>query len=139
MKPNAIMQIVTPAMLGASLLVAPSLALASAASSLNDARLDAVTAGTNVHLSTGMPGQPSQTIGVTVPAVTPGNAANARGSAFNSTTPGNAPQHYAGSNMGNPAGNQPHSSSFNGVVSNPKAVAQYDVAGFQQYQNHVVK
>jgi hypothetical protein len=139
MKHNAMHRLVTPIVLGSSLLITPSLALASATPRLDDAQLDALTAGTNVHLSTGMPGQPSQTIGVTVPAVTPGNAANSPGSPFNSTTPGNAPQHYAGSNMGNPAGNQPHSSSFNGVVSNPKAVAQYDVAGFQQYQNHVVK
>jgi hypothetical protein len=132
--------LITPMVLGASLLVAPSLALASAASMLDDAQLDAVTAGTNVHLFTGTTGQPSQTISTmapnsgTTPDVRPGNAANAGGSAFNPN--GNADTRYAGSNTGNPAGNQPHSS---GIDANPKSVAQYDVAGFQQFQNHFVK
>ena len=120
--------VVTPIVLGASLLMAPSLALASAASMLSDAQLDAVTAGTNVHLFTGTTGQPSQTIGVTVPDVRPGNAANSPGSAFNPN--GIADTVYAGSNLGNPAGNVPHSS------LNPKSVSQYDVAGFQQSHNH---
>jgi hypothetical protein len=110
--------VVTLIVLGTSLLIAPS--LASAASRLNDAQLDAVSAGTNVHLFTQATGQPSQTIGVTIPNVTPGNAVNATGSAFN-------PNGIAG---GVYAGNGPQNS------SNPKSVSQYDVAGFQQFHNH---
>jgi hypothetical protein len=88
--------------------MAPSLALAA-----------------NVHLVTGMKGQPSQTIGTAqTGSVTPGHAASAPGSAFNPM--GNAGTHYAGSNPTNPAGNTPHNS------VNPKSVAQYDEAGFQQ-------
>jgi hypothetical protein len=127
---SSLKRIVTPTVVGASLLIAPSVALAAPVV-LTDAQLDAVTAGTNVHLFAGTvkrpapgPGQPSQTIGVTIPASsTPGNAVNAPGSAFNPS--GNAGTHYAG--------NAPQNS------GNPKSVAQYDVAGFQQYQNHVVK
>ena len=71
----------------------------------------------NVHAVTGMKGQPSQTIGtVQTGSVTPGNASTAGGSAFNPN--GNAGTHYAGT--------QPQNS------KNPKSVAQYDVAGFQQ-------
>jgi hypothetical protein len=108
--------IVTPIALGASLLMAPSLALASGASVLTDAQLDAVSAGANVHLFTQTTGQPSQTIGTPqTGSVTPGNAANASGSAFN-------PNGTAGTVY---AGNAPQNS------SNPKSVSQYDVAGFQ--------
>jgi hypothetical protein len=110
--------IVTPIMLGTSLLIAPSLALA--ASKLNDAQLDAVTAGANVHMFTGTTGQPNQIIGTTIPDVRPGHAANAAGSAFNPS--GTAGGLYAGS--------QPQNS------INPKSVSQYDVAGFQQFHNH---
>jgi len=115
--------IVTPIVLGASLLVAPSLALASPWM-LNDAQLDAVTAGANVHVVTQMTGQPSQTIGTPQTGnATPGNAVNATGSAFN---PGGiAGSRYAGSSPTNPAGNQPQNS------NNLKSVSQYDVAGFQ--------
>jgi hypothetical protein len=116
--------VVTPIVLGTSLLIAPS--LASAASMLNDAQLDAVTAGFDVHLVGGTaarpapgPGQPSQTIGVTFPATTPGNAVNASGSAFN-------PNGTAGTVY---AGNVPR------TQNNPKSVSQYDVAGFQQFMN----
>jgi hypothetical protein len=131
MKTNGLNRTLTPALLGASLLIAPSLALAATGSILDDAQLDALSAGTNVHLFPGTlngrpnpgPGQPSQSIGNTFPTTTPGNAANAGGSAFNPT--GNAGTHYAG--------NAPQNS------GNPKSVAQYDVAGFQQYENHVVK
>jgi hypothetical protein len=71
----------------------------------------------NVHAVTGMKGQPSQTIGTAqTGSVTPGHAASAPGSAFNPN--GNAGAHYAG--------NQPQNS------KNPKSVAQYDQAGFQQ-------
>jgi hypothetical protein len=71
----------------------------------------------NVHAVTGMKGQPSQTIGTAqTGSVTPGHAASAPGSAFNPN--GNAGTHYAG--------NQPQNS------KNPKSVAQYDQAGFQQ-------
>ena len=71
----------------------------------------------NVHLVTGMKGQPSQTIGTPqTGSVTPGNASSAPGSAFNPD--GNAGTHYAGT--------QPQNS------KNPKSVSQYDVAGFQQ-------
>ena len=66
---------------------------------------------------TGVKGQPDQTIGTAqTGSVTPGHAATAPGSAFNPD--GNAGTHYAG--------NQPQNS------KNPKSVAQYDVAGFQQ-------
>lgn len=100
MKYNAMKRIVAPAMLGASLLIAPGLALAE-----------------NVHVVTGMTGQPSQTIGTPqTGSVTPGNASTAPGSAFNPS--GNAGSHYAG--------NQPQNS------NNPNSVSQYDVAGFQQ-------
>ena len=98
-KQNA-MKYVTPALAGAALLIAPGLALAR-----------------NVHLATGMKGQPSQTIGAPqTGSVTPGHASTAPGSAFNPN--GNAGTHYAGT--------QPQNS------SNPKSVSQYDVAGFQQ-------
>jgi len=71
----------------------------------------------DVHSVTGMKGQPSQTIGTAqTGSVRPGNANSAPGSAFNPT--GNAGTHYAGT--------QPQNS------KNPKSVAQYDVAGFQQ-------
>jgi hypothetical protein len=71
----------------------------------------------DVHTVTGMRGQPSQTIGTPqTGSVTPGHAASAPGSAFNPN--GNAGAHYAG--------NQPQNS------KNPKSVAQYDQAGFQQ-------
>jgi hypothetical protein len=100
MNRNAIKVFATPAMLGACLLAAPGLALAA-----------------NVHLVTGMPGQPSQTIGTPqTGSITPGHAAEAPGSAFNPN--GNAGSHYAG--------NQPQNS------KNPKSVSQYDQAGFQQ-------
>jgi hypothetical protein len=123
MNHNPMKHFITPIALGASLLIAsPSLALA--ASPLNDAQLDALTAGTNVHLYPGTParpapgpGQPSQTIGGTFPTTTPGNAVNAQGSAFN-------PLGTAG---GVYAGNGAHNS------TNPKSVSQYDVAGFQQF------
>lgn len=107
--------VVTPIVLGTYLLVAPGLALA-APSILNDRQLDAVTAGADVHLFTGMTGQPSQTIGTPqTGSLTPGRAASASGSAFNPD--GIAGTHYAG--------NAPQNS------SNPKSVSQYDVAGFQ--------
>jgi hypothetical protein len=71
----------------------------------------------NVHAVTGMKGQPSQTIGTPqTGSTTPGHAASAPGSAFNPD--GNAGTHYAGT--------QPQNS------KNPKSVAQYDEAGFQQ-------
>lgn len=77
----------------------------------------AMSLAANVHAVTGMKGQPSQTIGSQqTGSVTPGRAASAPGSAFNPT--GNAPAHYAGT--------QPQNS------KNPKSVAQYDEAGFQQ-------
>lgn len=92
--------IVTPIMLGTCLLITPGLALAA-----------------NVHVVTGMPGQPSQTIGTPQTGnMTPGHASTAPGSAFNPN--GNAGTHYAGT--------QPQNS------NNPKSVSQYDVAGFQQ-------
>lgn len=70
----------------------------------------------NVHTVTGMKGQPSQTCGTAMTgSMTPGKAANAPGSAFNPN--GNAGTHYAGT--------QPQNS------KNPKSVAQYDVACFQ--------
>lgn len=90
----------TPMVLGTCLLVTPDLALAA-----------------NVHLSTGMRGQPSQTIGSAQTGnLMPGHASTAPGSAFNPD--GNAGTHYAGT--------QPQNS------NNPKSVSQYDVAGFQQ-------
>jgi hypothetical protein len=61
-------------------------------------------------------GQPSQSCGSATAPNTPGNAASAPGSAFNPD--GNAGTHYAGQ--------QPQNS------KNPKSVAQYDVACFQQ-------
>ncbi len=64
--------------------------------------------------SPGTQGQPNQSCQVTT--VTPGNAASAPGSAFN-------PAGMAGSVY---AGTQPQNS------VNPKSVAQYDVACFQQ-------
>jgi len=113
--------VVTPFVLGTTLLIAPSLALASGRSVLNDAQLDAVSAGANVHLVTNTLGQPSQHIGsVQTGNATPGNAANAKGSAFNPA--GTAGTVYAG--------NAPQNS------INPKSVSQYDVAGFQQSNNH---
>jgi hypothetical protein len=100
MKHDVLKHLITPAILGACLLVAPGLALAA-----------------NVHLVTGMPGQPSQTIGTPqTGSMTPGHAAMAPGSAFNPA--GNAGSHYAGT--------QPQNS------KNPKSVSQYDEAGFQQ-------
>src|ERR1700752_122897 len=93
--------LVMPMMLSASLLIT-STGLALAA---------------NVHVVTGMKGQPSQTIGTAqTGSVTPGHASTARGSAFNPS--GNAGAHYAGT--------QPQN------YNNPKSVSQYDVAGFQQ-------
>lgn len=70
--------LVTPALLGGCLLIAPGAALAG-----------------NVHAVTGMTGQPNQTIGTAqTGSVTPGRAASAPGSAFNPN--GNAGTHYAG-------------------------------------------
>jgi hypothetical protein len=66
--------------------------------------------------STGTPGQPNQSCQSFVPPQTPGNAAAAPGSAFN--TSGKSGTVYAGT--------QPQNS------KNPKSVAQYDVACFQQ-------
>jgi hypothetical protein len=124
---TAMKHVVTPIVLGASLLVAPSLAFASTVSVLSDAQLDTVTAGMNVHLVTQMTGQPSQTIGSAQTGnATPGDAADAPGSAFNPNGAHFAGTHYAGSNPTNPAGNQPQNS------NNPNSVSQYDVAGFQQ-------
>jgi hypothetical protein len=80
-----------------------------------------LASATNVHLVTGTTGQPSQHIGsLQTGSVTPGHAASAPGSAFNPN--GNAGLHYAG--------NAPQNS------KNPKSVAQYDQAGFQQSHNH---
>ena len=71
----------------------------------------------NVHTVTNTKGQPNQTIGsAQTGSVTPGHASTAPGSAFDPN--GNAGTHYAGT--------QPQNS------KNPKSVAQYDVAGFQQ-------
>jgi hypothetical protein len=71
----------------------------------------------NVHAVTGTKGQPNQTIGTAqTGSVTPGHASTAPGSAFNPN--GKAGTVYAGT--------QPQNS------KNPKSVAQYDVAGFQQ-------
>lgn len=100
MNRNALKRIATPALFGALWLAAPGLALAS-----------------DVHLVTGMKGQPSQTIGTPqTGSVTPGHASTAPGSAFNPS--GNAGTHYAGTQLQN--------------STNPKSVSQYDVAGFQQ-------
>ena len=99
MKLTAFRLIAAPAMLGASILMTPGLALAA-----------------NVHLVTGMKGQPNQTIGTAqTGSVTPGHASSAPGSAFNEA--GVAGTHYAGT--------QPQNS------RNPKSVSQYDQAGFQ--------
>src|SRR5215510_5889450 len=94
-------QLIMPTMLSVSLLMTSTgLALAN-----------------NVHLVTGMKGQPSQTIGTAeTGSVTPGHASSAPGSPFNPD--GNAGTHYAGT--------QPQNS------KNPKSVSQYDVAAFQQ-------
>jgi hypothetical protein len=71
----------------------------------------------DVHRATGVQGQPDQTIGTAqTGSVTPGHASTSPGSPFNPN--GNAGLHYAG--------NAPQNS------TNPKSVAQYDVAGFQQ-------
>jgi hypothetical protein len=70
--------------------------------------------------STGTPGQPGQTCGDPNAMMTPGHAANAPGSAFN-------PDGKAGTVY---AGTQPQNS------NNPKSVSQYDVACFQNTQNH---
>jgi hypothetical protein len=127
---SAMKHVVTPIVLGASLLLAPGLGFAATPSTLSNAQLDAVTAGTNVHLVTMTSGQPSQTIGsAQTGSATPGNAANGPGSAFDPNGRNFAGTHYAGSNPTNPAGNQPQNS------NNPKSVAQYDVAGFQQSQH----
>ena len=72
----------------------------------------------NPH-SGGSTGQPNQSCQATGPGTTPGNAVNAPGSAFNPT--GTAGTHYAGQ--------QPQNS------NNPKSVAQYDCACFQQSVN----
>jgi len=61
-------------------------------------------------------GQPSQSCGSAMASMTPGHASSAPGSAFN-------PNGHAGTVY---AGQQPQNS------KNPKSVAQYDVAGFQQ-------
>jgi len=99
MKLYAFNLIATPAILAASVLMVPGLALAA-----------------NVHLVTGMKGQPSQEIGsAQTGSVTPGRSSTAPGSAFNPT--GVAGAHYAGT--------QPQNS------KNPKSVSQYDQAGFQ--------
>jgi hypothetical protein len=75
----------------------------------------------DVHRVTGVKGQPDQTIGTAqTGSVTPGHAATAPGSPFNPN--GNAGLHFAG--------NAPQNS------KNPKSVAEYDVAGFQQSHEH---
>ena len=76
--------------------------------------------GSAFAASTGSPGQPNQSCGSTTAPSTPGNAVNASGSAFN-------PNGQAGSVY---AGQQPQNS------TNPKSVAQYDVACFQVSQQH---
>jgi hypothetical protein len=99
-KEFAMKHVFTPTMLGAALLLTPCLASAA-----------------NVHVVTGMQGQPRQTIGTPqTGSATPGHASTAPGSAFNPS--GNAGSHYAGT--------QPQNS------KNPQSSAQYDVAGFQQ-------
>ena len=70
--------------------------------------------------STGTSGQPGQTCGDPNAMMTPGHEANAPGSAFN-------PDGKAGTVY---AGTQPQNS------NNPKSVSQYDVACFQNTQNH---
>jgi hypothetical protein len=70
--------------------------------------------------STGTPGQPGQTCGDPNATMTPGNAANAPGSAFNPN--GQAGSVYAGTQSQN--------------SNNPHSVSQYDVACFQNTQNH---
>ena len=71
-------RIIMPTLLGASLLIAPGLALAA-----------------NVHLVTGTRGQPNQTIGTPqTGSITPGHASSARGSDINPN--GVAGAHYAG-------------------------------------------
>lgn len=78
------------------------------------------SAGVVLAASTGNTGQPSQTCqSITgYPAVTPGNSFSAPGSAFN-------PDGKAGTVY---AGTQPQNS------NNPRSVAQYDVACFQNSQ-----
>ena len=70
--------------------------------------------------STGTPGQPNQTCGDPNATMTPGNAAGAPGSAFNPD--GKAGTVYAGTQSQN--------------SKNAKSVSQYDVACFQNTQNH---
>jgi hypothetical protein len=70
--------------------------------------------------SGGSTGQPNQSCGSANATQTPGNSASAPGSAFN-------PNGQAGSVY---AGQQPQNS------QNPNSVAQYDVACFQNTQNH---
>ena len=68
----------------------------------------------------GSTGQPTQSCQSTTPAAFPGNTGSSPGSAFN----GKANSIYAGSNT------------QGGISSgNPKVVAQYDVACFQQTQH----
>src|SRR6476646_10742418 len=74
------------------------------------------TAGPALAVSTGTPGQPSQTCLSGTAPLEPGRAASAPGSAFNEIS-GIAGGMYAGS--------QPQNS------RNPKSVSQYDVACFQ--------
>jgi len=67
-------------------------------------------------------GQPSQTcLSSPTTMSEPGNASSSPGAPFNESKPGNSDLHYAGS--------QPQNS------KNPKSVAQYDVACFQQSQH----
>ena len=78
--------------------------------------------GANPHNQNGSPstGQPSQSCQNTTPPAFPGATGTAPGSAFNGT---------AGAVYANPT-------SQGGVSSgNPKVVAQYDVACFQQTQH----
>jgi hypothetical protein len=74
---------------------------------------------TDPHGATNPKGQPSQSCGSATAPNTPGNAASAPGSAFNPD--GNAGTQYAGQKP-----------LPNGNTKNPMAVAQYDVACFQQ-------
>ena len=78
-----------------------------------------VALAANPHTA-GAKGQPSQTCGSASAPMTPGHAASAPGSAFN-------PNGHAGTVY---AGTQPQNS------KNPKSVAQYDVACFQNSQPH---
>jgi hypothetical protein len=78
----------------------------------------ALALAANPH--SGTTGQPSQSCQNPSTPTTPGNASGASGSAFN-------PNGTAG---GVYAGNQPQSQ------KNPKSVAQYDVACFQNSQSH---